>query len=126
MKPSGKAGFGQLGLGGLGIEVIPGIANTGIRDGARGEVGCNFGTLRVEGVHDALAVDAHGNSLANLDIVKGREGIGHADVEDVQRRAVGDLQIRVSFDDGKVIRADIVKAIDRAGLEFQQAGGGFG
>ena len=56
----------------------------------------------------------------------GLEGIVHANVEDVKRRAGHELQIGVCLDFGEIIRADVIDPIYCAGLQLQQALGGFG
>ena len=114
-----------MALAAVGIKVIPRIAYATIRDGAGGEVAGNFGAGGVEGVYNALAVNAHGNRLANHLVVERGEGVGHADVEDVQSRAIGNLKVGVGFDNGEIFGTEVVNAIHGAGLQFEQAGSGF-
>ncbi len=85
-----------------------------------------FGAGRVEVIDNALPVDAHGDGLTHAHVIERRVGIGHADVEDVQRRTFQQLQVRVAADRLEVVRAGVVDAVNRAGLELEQTGGRFG
>jgi hypothetical protein len=70
-----------------------------------------------------LPVDAHGDCLAHKFIVERRVDVGHADVENIQRRTFEKLQVRVTGDRLEIIRARIVDTINRAGLQLEQTRG---
>ena len=86
----------------------------------------SFATLAaagVEVVHDRLAVEAVRDRLAHLDVVGRLLRDVEADVGDVERGPVDDLQVRVALDRRDVLRLDEVVALDLAGLQRLQARG---
>ena len=121
-----KAGLGQEGACGFGVKLVPLVAGAAVGDGARGEMGGDFGAGRVEVIDNALAVDAHGDGLADKDVIERRESVVHAHVEDVEGRARQQLQVAVGRDGLEVIRGRVVDAVHRARLKLQQARGRLG
>ena len=88
--------------------------------GGRNCVG-RLGALRVEVVDDALAVDGVADRLAHLLVVERRLVDVEAQVEDVQRVALDELEARVALDRLEVVGADVVDAVDGAGLQLDEA-----
>ena len=95
-----------------GFERGPLGAATGGRDGARREELRRFGAGGVEVVGDAGAVDAHADGLADLLVVPRRVVDVEAEVQDVQRLALLQLEVRVVLDGVEVVGADVVDAVD--------------
>ena len=85
------------------VEVVPVVADANHWGWRGGEVGGDFRTGRIEGVHDLLAVDPLGDGWRTWTLSHGVKGVGHADVEDVQRRSLQQLQVAVCFDRRKVV-----------------------
>ena len=119
----GVAGLGQQGARRLGIEVVPGLALAAVGDRARGEVGGHFRAGRIEIVDDPLAVDPHGDGLANLELVEGLEGAGHGEIEDVGVGHRQEGQAVVVLHRLEIVRAEIGDLVHRAGAQLDQAPG---
>ena len=64
-----------------------------------------------------------GDRLAHVDVVQRWVGLIEADVTDVERRALDQLQLGVGGDRVAVDRVDEVVAVDLAGLQRLQPGG---
>ena len=115
-----EAGGGEFLLGRRGVEVVPLGSDAAVGDLARREVVGDRRAARVEGVDDALAVDALGDRLADRFVLPWRERVVEAEVEHVQPGAGLELQVRVALDGREVGRADVVDAVDGAGLELDE------
>ena len=120
-----EAGVGEHLLRLRRIGRVPLVAAAGEWDGTRGEVVRRLRSGRIEVVGDALPVEAHRDRLADLLVVP--RGLVHveAEIQDVQRFARQDLQVRVVLNRLEVIRRDVVDAVDGSGLEILEALRGF-
>ena len=131
LEPVRVAGLGQeiLGL----LDLVGAAAGEPVRalaavlDGAWCEVGRDLGALGVEVVDDALAVDRERDGLPDLDLVPRLVVVIHAEVQGVQRLALGGRgqhQGRVVRNRGEVVRADERHAHHVARLQGLQARAG--
>ena len=96
--------FGQDLLGHFGVVLVPVLSLAVAKDAGRHELGGDDRAGRVEVVDDAVAIDRHREGLAHLLVVERREGIVHADVEDVGAGARVEGQRVVALDHFEVIR----------------------
>ena len=112
--------LGQEALGLIEVEVPGGVALTPERHVARGEVGRDLGSLRVEVVDDLLAVDAHGNRLADLLVAPRLQLVVEADVERVEGLAHVELERAVRLDVRDVVGTRVVHAVDVARLQLEE------
>ncbi len=87
-------------------------------------MGGDFGSLWVEVGDDPLAVDTHGDRLANVHVVPRFDRVVEPEVEGVQAFALIELDVRISLDRRDVIGARVVDAIDGTRLELEPALGG--
>ena len=88
LKPSGKPASASKALGLLGIVLDRRQVGVAAQDGRRLEAGGQDVLLGVEGIHQGLAVDRHGNRLAHFHIVKRLGALLEGNVANTQRQGV--------------------------------------
>ena len=78
----------------------------------------NLRSRGIEDVYNLLPIDAHGDSLANTNIVEWRKLVGKADVERVWIWLGKKQEIGIFINARHIIRTDVGYEINVSGLEF--------
>ena len=121
VEPVRKTGRGEHLLAEDRVEFVPRVAGAAVRDGTGRVVGGELRAGREVRLDDALAVDAHRDRLADPLVVERGEGVGEADIGDVQpgARLEGQADVVRHRRDGA--REDVVDPVDGRVLELGEA-----
>ena len=117
VEPVRQAGRGEQLLGLGRIELVPRVAGTAVRDGARRVLAGDDRAGREERLGQLLAIDAHRQRAADA-LIPEWSGTAEADVERLQPGPGQELETDVVADRRHVRRRDVVDTVHGRALEL--------